>query len=415
MFIASTLLRWISAILGWIFQLFFSPLVDKIYSSKILFNCAWEDPRLDLEALELDEKADSVMVITSAGCNVLSLALHAKHVYAIDKNPCQNAVLALKMAAIKEFSYDEFWQLFGRGRMDKFSTLHYPRLRGHLVGESRRFWDKHAHYFDGKGWRPSYYYRGCSGMLAWIMGLYIRLIPGLHAAVMELLEAKSVEEQQRIYYSRVEKKLWNPVIMWFFGSSVSLALLNGVPDSQRELLEKEGGHPSIGLFIKNNLEYAMTQLPIHDNYFYRAYLTGEYTKDCCPDYLTKEGFAKLKSGAVDRVSTHTLTIEEFLISHEQKDITRFILLDHMDWMATNPDPLQKEWNAILSRAPENARFLWRSASETAEFVGETEIEYQGKHQKVRDVLQYNTALANKLHALDRVHTYAGFFIADLKA
>jgi len=247
------------------------------------------------------------------------------------------------------------------------------------------------------------------------MGLYIRLIPGLHAAVMELLEAKSVEEQQRIYYSRVEKKLWNPVIMWFFGSSVSLALLNGVPDSQRELLEKEGGHPSIGLFIKNNLEYAMTQLPIHDNYFYRAYLTGEYTKDCCPDYLTKEGFAKLKSGAVDRVSTHTLTIEEFLISHEQKDITRFILLDHMDWMATNPDPLQKEWNAILSRAPENARFLWRSASETAEFVGETEIEYQGKHQKVRDVLQYNTALANKLHALDRVHTYAGFFIADLKA
>jgi len=87
----------------------------------------------------------------------------------------------------------------------------------------------------------------------------------------------------------------------------------------------------------------------------------------------------------------------------------------MDWMATNPEPLQKEWNAILSRAGENTRFLWRSASETAEFVGETEIQYQGKQQKVRDVLQYNMPLANKLHALDRVHTYASFFIADLKA
>jgi S-adenosylmethionine-diacylglycerol 3-amino-3-carboxypropyl transferase len=41
-----------------------------------------------------------------------------------------------------------------------------------------------------------------------------------------------------------------------------------------------------------------------------VYLTGQYAKDCCPDYLTKEGFAKLKHGAVNRVSIHTQTIEE---------------------------------------------------------------------------------------------------------
>jgi|NOAtaT_6_FD_contig_101_300682_length_1498_multi_9_in_0_out_0_1 S-adenosylmethionine-diacylglycerol 3-amino-3-carboxypropyl transferase len=410
------LLRLLAAFLSWIFNLVFFPVVERCYGSKIVFNCAWEDPRCDLEALELEEGKDSVMVITSAGCNVLSYAINgAKHVYAIDKNPCQNALLALKIAAIKEFSYSEFWQLFGKGRMEKFSTLHYPRLRAHLSKESRDFWDKHAHYFNGKGLRPSFYFRGCSGFLAWLVGGYLRIIPGLHRAVLDLLEARTVEEQREIYFSRIEKKMWNRLLMWFLGNSVTLALLNGVPDAQRDLLEQEGGHASIADFIKNNLEFIMTQLPIKDNYFYRVYLTGEYTKDCCPEYLTKEGFEKLKAGAIDNVSYHTETIEEFLVSHKKKDITRFILLDHMDWMSTNPVPLRKEWQAILDNAPENTRVLYRSASETAEFVGDTEVKFNGKDQTVRDVLNYNPSVASKLHVLDRVHTYAGFFVADLRA
>jgi len=32
---------------------------------------------------------------------------------------------------------------------------------------------------------------------------------------------------------------------------------------------------------------------------------------------------------------------------------------------------------------------------------------------VKDILKYDTQKANRLHELDRVHTYASFFIADL--
>jgi hypothetical protein len=32
---------------------------------------------------------------------------------------------------------------------------------------------------------------------------------------------------------------------------------------------------------------------------------------------------------------------------------------------------------------------------------------------VKDVLKYDYQTANRLHELDRVHTYASFFIADL--
>jgi len=201
--------------------------------------------------------------------------------------------------------------------------------------------------------------------------------------------------------------------MWILGRSVTLALLNGVPEAQRQLLAEEGGHATIGDFIKNNLEVVMTKLPIKDNYFYRVYLTGQYTKDCCPSYLSKEGFTKLKAGAIDRVSVHTETIEEFLISHGKKDITRFVLLDHMDWMSANPGILQKEWQTLVDHAPDNAKFLWRSASVKAKFVGETEVEFRGKKQQVKDIVHMNSELASQLHELDRVHTYANFFVADL--
>ena len=45
---------------------------------------------------------DNVLVITSAGCNALDYALAGpRHVYAVDLNPRQNALLELKKAAIR--------------------------------------------------------------------------------------------------------------------------------------------------------------------------------------------------------------------------------------------------------------------------------------------------------------------------
>jgi S-adenosylmethionine:diacylglycerol 3-amino-3-carboxypropyl transferase len=108
----------ISSVVGFVLSLFtsvFNWIVARCYTSQIVFNCAWEDPRLDREALKLTEE-DQVVIITTAGCNVLSLAIEGpKHVYSIDRNHCQNALLELKLAAIREYDYATFWKLFGTG------------------------------------------------------------------------------------------------------------------------------------------------------------------------------------------------------------------------------------------------------------------------------------------------------------
>jgi len=211
--------------------------------------------------------------------------------------------------------------------------------------------------------------------------------------------------------------------MWLFSSSSALALLNGVPAEQQKLLEEKAGAPSIGHFIKQSLETVMVDLPLKNNYFYRVYLeNGEYSKDCCPDYLIEENFYKLKNGLVDRISIHTEFVEEFLSKHTEEgtnqpkqDITRYILLDHMDWMSQNPVALSAEWQQVLEHSsPKGVRYLWRSASATPDFVMDTKVKVNQQEVTLNDILKLNTDLSERLHTLDRVHTYTSFWIADPK-
>src|SRR5260221_5455097 len=81
----------------------------------LVYNTCWEDPRLDREALDLGP-FDRVLVITSAGCNALDYALEGpEHVYAVDMNSRQNALLDLKLAAIRRLHYQTVFSMFGRG------------------------------------------------------------------------------------------------------------------------------------------------------------------------------------------------------------------------------------------------------------------------------------------------------------
>lgn len=207
----------------------------------------------------------------------------------------------------------------------------------------------------------------------------------------------------------------------------------GVPASQQKLLD--GVEENVGMFMKKSLEYAMTELPLSENYHWRVYFMGSYTREICPEYLKEPVFNKLKSGLVNNISIHTCTITEFLKEYPHKDITKFVLLDHMvwltqplhnngskpndfflqqDWMSDKPQLLAEEWQEIINHAAPNARIIWRSAAKETDFVFNTVVNYKGEKTKVIDLMTLNRELAEKLHKQDRVHTYTSFYIADLK-
>ncbi|MEO1527769.1 MAG: BtaA family protein [Planctomycetota bacterium] len=392
----------------WLGRKYFSA----VHQKNLVYNTCWEDPRLDREALDLGPD-DTVMVITSAGCNALDYALESpKAVYGVDMNPLQNALLELKKASIRTLDYDDFFKVFGEGTHPKWRELYHDTIRDSLRPEDQRIWDKREKFFNGSGRRKSFYFRGTSGMFAWIVNNYLNRPKGLREAVEQILSADSTEEQTRIYEaSNVSKLLFTKPLRWALRRDATMAML-GVPRSQR--LQIDRGYPGgIGGFIQDRIEAVFKEIPLKDNYFWRVYLTGKYTPECCPEYLKREGYQRLRDGLVDRVSTHSNTVEGFLNEHEGT-VSRFVLLDHMDWLYEKyPELLTAEWQSIINRSAPDTRILWRSAALSVDFVDPLEVVASGKSVRVGDLLTYQTELAEKLHVNDRVHTYGSFYIADL--
>jgi len=57
---------------------------NAIYSRNLIYNTCWEDPAIDRQALAIGSD-DTVLAITSAGCNVLDYALLGpRQIYAVD-------------------------------------------------------------------------------------------------------------------------------------------------------------------------------------------------------------------------------------------------------------------------------------------------------------------------------------------
>ncbi|MDX1965943.1 MAG: BtaA family protein [Planctomycetaceae bacterium] len=385
-----------------------------VHGRNIVYNQCWEDPRLDRVALQLTPQ-DRVVVITSAGCNALDYALAgAGHVHAVDMNPRQNALLQLKLTAAKHLDHGQFFQMFGRGKVPDWKNLYTQLLRPNLDPEIRAFWDRKGDMFAGRGRRKSFYFRGTSGTFAWMVNYYIDKVARLRDSVNALLAADSVEQQQDIFQQyKMSERLWRPMIRWVMRRDMTLAML-GVPRSQRRHIDDSypGG---ILQFVIDRVEAVFTRLPLKDNYFWRVYLSGEYTPDCCPEYLRPENFHELRTSVQERVTTHTSSVLAFVEQHPG-EITRFVLLDHMDWLTREPTKktLTAEWQAIVTKSAPNARILWRSADLNGEFVNSLQVQVNGTQKSVGDLLVYNRPLAEDLHRQDRVHTYGSFCIADLQ-
>ncbi len=382
-----------------------------IHRHNLVYNTCWEDPRLDRAALRLGPE-DRVLVITSAGCNALDYVLAgAGEVIAVDINPRQNALLELKLAGIRGLAYPDFFSMFGRGRVDNAGRIYAERLRSWLSPPARAYWDRRIGLFEPGNLRP-FYYRGTSGTFALAMSLYMKRVARLRPWLDALLAAASLDEQRQIY-ERMHDRFWSRGARFFMRRDFVLAML-GVPPQQRRQVEADypGG---IVQFVHDCVEAVFSRLPLADNYFWRVYLTGTYTRDCCPEYLKAENFVALKAGLVDRVQVHTDTVHGFLEKHDLP-ISRFVLLDHMDWLSGDLGPcLDAEWQWIVRRAAPGARAIWRSGGLRTDFVDRARIVVGGRYREVGELLRYDRPLAESLHAKCRVHTYGSFHIADLTA
>jgi S-adenosylmethionine-diacylglycerol 3-amino-3-carboxypropyl transferase len=371
----------------------------KVHGSNLIYNAAWEDPRLDLQLMKLDAQSKIVM-ITSAGCNVLDYLIEGPaEINAIDVNFRQNALLELKLALIRAGDFGDLFEMFGIGSHAQYQDV-YGKIRKDLSESARGFWDEKIGYFDPETLKKSFYYCGGAGLAAWVMGKALfKAKPNIKNFALCLLDADTVEQQREVY-SLLEPEIWGKFSNWLVRQPMIMALL-GVPRPQIKLIEDSypGGLTS---YIKDKLRHVMTELPVSDNYFWRVYITGSYTMSCCPRYLKKENFATLQEG-IHKIRPHTCTVTEFLRKNPGV-YSHYVLLDHQDWLAWHdPDALLEEWELILANSRPGTKILMRSAGLDLSFVPEP----------IRAKLHFMPELTEPLHQKDRVGTYGSFHYAEV--
>lgn len=368
-----------------------------VHRNRLIYNTCWEDPRLDRRLLGLTP-ASRVAVITSAGDNALDYLLDdPARVDCVDLNFRQNALLELKRALFLHGTFEELFSFFGEGGGPGCAGV-YRRIRRHLPAYAAAYWDANIGYFGSGRLSRSFYYHGASGVVAFAFSRLLGLLkPRVRREIPRLLAARTPAEQRRAY-AAIEPAFWGRFSRWLVGRPELMALL-GVPGPQIGLIRDS--HPGgLAGFVMDKMRRVFTELPMAENYFWRVYLTGRYTRDCCPQYLRQANFAVIRE-RLPRLCVHTESLSD-LLRRNPGVYTHMVLLDHQDWLAHHdPAALAEEWDSIFAAAAPGAKLLMRSAGLDVSFVPGA----------ARDRLHFLPELTQPLHASDRVGTYGSQHLA----
>ncbi|KAJ3924754.1 MAG: hypothetical protein NXY57DRAFT_1051779 [Lentinula lateritia] len=347
--------------------------------------------------------SDSVFAITSAGDNVLHYAIASspRNLHCVDMNPCQGHLLELKLAAISSLEYSDFFALFGRGYHPRFRDLLDSKLKHRLSIYAYEFWKVNASAFSSS----TFYDWGYSGRALRFVRLLFKLA-GVYGEVERLCDCESLEEQTSLWQSKLRSVWLNPLVVALLRNPIFCWNALGVPLNQRRMLLDEGG---VYQYICDTLDPILsTYLLKTQNYFYLLALLGHYTPECCPSYLSHEGFDKLKAKDCESLNAFRIYTGKILDTlHElpSSSLTRVLFMDHMDWYDPGSNELENE--AIeLSRvlAPRGLVF-WRSASRYPWY--NQVFTLNGFQVKPVNIRQPGTAIP-----LDRVNMYASFWRAE---
>ena len=176
----------------------------------------------------------------------------------------------MKKACYQELDHADFFSLFGKGSLKQPDALYQQSIRQYLPAYAQTFWDKHLSYFNGKGIRDSFYYRGTSGILAYLCIRAMRFQKGLYHYARLLLSARSIQEQME-YYAELERRLFNAVVRVLINNPYTMCLA-GVPLDQQALISESYAGGTLE-YVQDCFRHIFTRLDVSDNYFYQVYFS----------------------------------------------------------------------------------------------------------------------------------------------
>ncbi|MDT0684888.1 DUF3419 family protein [Autumnicola psychrophila] len=284
----------------------------------IRYSLVWEDANTLYNGLEIDEK-DRLLMITSAGCNVLNALLKKPAaITAIDLNPEQNRLLLFKIHVIENYDHEIFSALlgfFGRSAVkeawEKVVNSLEPVLQEHGVD----FFLKNPDGILSSGKLETY-----------IHGFYLGLSEKFQQKLRQLISFGTIQEQQDFFQKELNSTEFEKIFIDYFDQQ---NLSKGRDPKLFKHVKESGGE----IFYSRLKKFIGKQL-LKDNFYFRFFMFGPQNmpEEILPPCYRKENFQILKE------QLHKLEIVageaiEYLLSQEGDDINKAGLSNIFEYVA----------------------------------------------------------------------------------
>ncbi len=366
----------------------------------------WEDPVVDMEALAITPDC-RIVTIASGGCNVLSyLTADPKAITAVDLNTAHVAYNKLKIEAVRRLpNYASFYRFFGAADQKTNVVAYKHHVRPHLDETTRRYWEGRDMMGRRRigGFAKNIYKRGLLGGFIGTAHLLAKLYK---IDLRDVLDAGSIEEQRRIFETRLAPVFDKKFVRWLIDQPASLFGL-GIPPAQYEALA--GDSPDgIRAVLRERLEKLACDFDVRDNYFAQQAFGRRYARvegASLPPYLQQANYATVVD-RIDRVEMLHANFIEHLSGLPAASRDRYILLDAQDWMTD--ELLTSLWTQLTRTAKPGARVLFRTAAAPSLLPGRVPDEILARWD-------YRAGESLDFTKRDRSSIYGGVHLYVLKA
>src|ERR1700744_5643643 len=277
-----------------------------------VYNQIWEDPDVDLEALQL-KPHHRLITIASGGCNVLNyLAADPARIVAADLNTNHIALTRLKLSALENLpSYEEFFRFFGqandKANREAYDTFLSERLAPTPPAHRGKHIPLHGRRINMFA-RNLYRY----GLLGRFIGI-LHVVAKLHGKKLDGILSARTPAEQRSAFERTIAPLFDVKSVRLLSKwPVSLYAL-GIPPAQYDELVAGTNGDAIAV-LRERVERLACDFPIQENYFaWQAFGRGYdvENREAVPAYLRPEIYEVIKK-RTDRVEVHHASLTDFL-------------------------------------------------------------------------------------------------------
>ncbi|MEP6261473.1 MAG: DUF3419 family protein [Gillisia sp.] len=291
---------------------------EKVDLNLIRYSLVWEGFDTLYKALEISPK-DDLLMITSAGCNVLNALLkQPRSLTAIDLNPEQNRLLLLKMHIIDHLDHEALVSLMGfRGPQavptawDRVALTLEPRLKQHW----EEFFNKNPEGVASSGKLETY-----------INGFLTELPEEIQKKLRHLLTFDDIKSQNNYFLQELDTSEFKPLFIEYFDQQ---NLSKGRDPKLFKYVKQTGGE----LFYNRLLDFLSQQL-VRNNFYFRFFMFGptKMPESILPPCYRQENFMLLRS-QLKKVQIVTGEAVEYLLSPQGEHINKAGLSNIFEYVA----------------------------------------------------------------------------------